>query len=122
MVSDPTFLAARPNLEVTNLDASIAFYETALGLPLRFRADEFDLAVLGVEGGCELALLQRDAPHAASCYLLVTAVDALHARCLEARALIATPLETHPWGTRDFVVADPDGNQLAIGERLAPAP
>jgi predicted enzyme related to lactoylglutathione lyase len=121
MTTDPAFHSARPNLEVSDLTASIAFYEAALGLPLRFRADEFNLAVFGDEGGCELALLQVDAPHAASCYLLVTGVDVLHARCLQAGAPVLGAPETHPWGTRDFVVTDPDGNQIAVGQRVAPA-
>ena len=33
---------------------------------------------------------------------------------------ITNPLTTWPWGMRDFVVTDPDGNWLAIGERVAP--
>ena len=48
-------------------------------------------------------------------------VDELHARCEAAGATFVSPLTTQPWGMRDFVVADPDGNRIAIGERVAAA-
>jgi len=119
MADGALFLNSRPNLEVGDLDRAIAFYAEVLGLPLRFRADEFSLAVVGDEGGCEIALQRLDMPHAASCYFNVLGVDAIHARCEAAGATITSPLQTQPWGMRDFVVTDPDGNRIAIGERVA---
>ena len=118
MPDAPRFLNSRPNLEVADLDRAIAFYVEVLGLPLRFRADEFSLAVVGDEAGCEIALQSLDSPHAASCYLNVLGVDALRARCEAAGATFTSPLQTQPWGMRDFVVTDPDGNRIAIGERV----
>jgi hypothetical protein len=29
------------------------------------------------------------------------------------------PLTTHPWPKRDFVIRDPDGHQIAIGQDVA---
>lgn len=113
-------LNVRPNFEVANLDRAVAFYRDRLGFALRFRADEFALAVFGDEGGAELALQQVAAPAARSCYVNVIGVEALHERCRTAGLRISNPLTTHPWGMRDFVVHDPDGNMLAIGERVAP--
>ena len=53
MPDAPRFLNSRPNLEVSDLDRALAFYVDVLGLPLRLRADEFALAVVGEETGCE---------------------------------------------------------------------
>lgn len=112
-------LNVRPNFEVTDLDRSVAFYCDVVGLELRFRADEFALAVFGDEGGAELAVQRVSSPAARSCYVNVVGVEALHARCVAAGIAIANPLTTQPWGMRDFVVHDPDGNMIAIGERVA---
>ena len=36
----------------------------------------------------------------------------------EAGAEVTMGLTTHPWLMRDFVIRDPDGHQVAIGQRL----
>jgi catechol 2,3-dioxygenase-like lactoylglutathione lyase family enzyme len=43
-------------------------------------------------------------------------VEALHGACERDNVTIASALTTHPWGNRDFVIRDPDGHLIAIGE------
>ena len=114
------YVSARPNLEVTDLDRAIAFYGDALGLSLDFRADEFGLAVVGDEAGASIALIRSATPTPRSCYLNVEGVDALAERCVGSGTILLTHLTTHPWGMRDFAVHDPDGNIIAVGERVGP--
>ena len=112
-------LNVRPNVEVADMDRAVSFSERSLGLRVRSRAAEFGLALLGTEGGAEIALQQVSEPAARSCYVNVAGVDELHRRCTAAGVAIDAPLTTQPWGMRDFVVRDPDGNMIAIGERVA---
>src|SRR5690606_9012236 len=110
-MTEPRFLAARPNLPVSDVTRSVEFYRRVLGFEVRVDAPEFGLAVVGKEGA-EIALLHAESPTPGGCYVSVQGVDALHERCVEAGAVIAVALETHPWGMRDFVVADPDGHPI----------
>jgi hypothetical protein len=55
------------------------------------------------------------------CYLRVSKVDALHWEFTQAnlpRQGIPRlePLETKPWGMKEFAVVDPDGNLVRIGQ------
>lgn len=50
--------------------------------------------------------------------LFVRGVEALLGSCEVAGFEIARPLTTQPWGLRDFVVRDPDGHLIGVGERV----
>lgn len=119
------FQSARPNLFVRDVALAVEFYARSLGMELRFAVgDPPSLAVIAA-GDVELGLVHaegaRDAAlGAANCYLEVEGVDALHERCRAAGIPIENPLSDHPWGMRDFVIRDPDGHLVAIGERVAP--
>ncbi|RLT26122.1 MAG: hypothetical protein DWI48_06825 [Chloroflexi bacterium] len=116
---DFELISTRPNFEVADLDRAVAFYLDALGFTLDFRADEFLLAVVGSEDGASIALNGTPEPRPRSCYLNVRSVDVIAQRCEEAGASFLAPLTTQPWGMRDFMVLDPDGNAIAVGERVA---
>jgi len=45
----------------------------------------------------------------------VTDADRLHALYRERGVAIAEPLESKPWGMREFAVCDPDGHCLRFG-------
>jgi len=85
--------------------------QTAMGEPASF-------AVL-VRDDISLVLVQTAKPAVAgfACtYWNVDGVEALHKRCVTAGATITNELTRQPWGNYDFVVSDPDGHQLAMGE------
>ena len=119
MTSTPRFLTSRSTLGARDLQTSLRFYtevlgfrvETSHGEPLSFallHADDTGLALVRSEHPAVAAF--------AAVYFTVQGVDGLLSRCEAAGATIAVPLTTHPWGHRDFVVKDPDGHLLAIGE------
>jgi catechol 2,3-dioxygenase-like lactoylglutathione lyase family enzyme len=118
-MADIRFLGARPNFHVRDIDVTVAFYRDLLGFDVVATMGEpkpfFGLVM---REGAEIALAQNDDPQPVGCYVYVTGVDALHDRLTAAGAKITNPLTTQPWGNRDFVIADPDGHQIAIGERL----
>jgi catechol 2,3-dioxygenase-like lactoylglutathione lyase family enzyme len=112
-------LKSRTTLGVRDVAASIDFYARALGFevvvtmgePANFALLANDDIGLGFTEAAEPAVADH-----ACCYVDVEGVEALHQRCVDAGARITNPLTRWPWGNYDFVVADPDGHQLAFGE------
>jgi predicted enzyme related to lactoylglutathione lyase len=113
------FLKSRTTLGVRNVPSSIEFYANTLGFEVLVTMGEpTNFALIG-SGDSGLGLVETEHPAVAGfacCYFDVEGVEALHRRCVDAGAIITGPLTHHPWGNYDFVLADPDGYQLAFGE------
>jgi len=113
------FLKSRTNIGVRDVPASIEFYRRALGFEVAVTMGEPPtFAMIGADG-VGLGLGQSDHPAVTDfvcSYFNVDEVEALHQRCVAAGATIIAPLTRQPWGNYDFVIADPDGHQLAFGE------
>ncbi len=120
-IADQRFLGARPTLGVADVERSVAFYATHLGFE----------AVARMAGPPAFALLQRHAASIAlvatfeplplpwaAVYLEVTDVRPLHRACKGAGVSLAHPLTPQPWGMLDFVLSDPDGHKIAVGQRV----
>ena len=105
----------RPNLAVRDVAASIAFYHDVVGLELEHAFEDGSFALLR-RGGAELVLVHAESPQSQGAYLYVTGVKTLHAHCAERGVPIVGPLTMEPWGLLDFVIEDPDGHRIAIGE------
>lgn len=114
---DPELINFRPNLLVRDIEKSIAFYRDVLGFEVRNAFEDGSFALLA-KGLAEVALVTSDDPPYAEAYLYVRGVDDLHERCQEAGCHIERALVEHPWGLRDFVVRDPDGHLIGVGERV----
>jgi predicted enzyme related to lactoylglutathione lyase len=113
------FLRSRTTLGVKSVPASLEFYDKAVGFTaLTTMGEPPTFAIVG-PGDVGLGLAQVASPAVADlacCYFNVEGVEELHQRCVDAGARITSPLTRQPWGNYDFVVADPDGHQLAFGE------
>jgi len=104
-------------LGVRDIARSVAFYRRHLGFEVLSTMGD-DFALLG-RNDVTMALVLAAAPAVANfagCYLYVSDVEALHRQCTRDEVPMTSALTTHPWGTCDFVIRDPDGHQLAIGE------
>ncbi len=113
------FLKSRTTLGVRDVAASIKFYEKALGFTVLHTMGEPPTFAMIANEDTGLGLGQVDDPAVAAfagCYFDVEGVEELHDRCVAVGATITNPLTHQPWGNYDFVVADPDGHQLAFGE------
>jgi len=110
-------LSARPNFNVRDIEASVAFYRDVLGFETKAMIGDPPNFALLTAGGGEIALNKHDDPQASGCFVYVTGVEALHDRCVEQGATVTYPLTLEPWGLLNFVIADPDGHQIAIGEQ-----
>lgn len=117
-------------LVVEELERSLRFYTTVLGLELRHRAAAF--AQLET-GRTRLALYEREAmaetlgrairrpePDAPAFEIgfVVRDVDAAYAEIVSAGAEAVTPPTDRVWGQRTAYVADPDGHLVELVQVL----
>jgi predicted enzyme related to lactoylglutathione lyase len=113
------FQRLQASLGVRDVSASIAFYAEALGFSVRAEmGDPVNFALLARDA-VTLSLVQTKLPAVADfacCYIYVNDVEDVHGRCEQSGAAIVSPLTRHPWGNRDFVLKDPDGHKIAIGQ------
>lgn len=113
-------------LRTTDLESSIRFYTTKLGLHLEFRYDDF---YAGVRAGNQLFHLKRvDEPDPSIPF--VDAGDHFHlyletddvaatAKTLKANGVpLVRDLHETPWGTREIVIRDDQGHTLYFGQSL----
>jgi lactoylglutathione lyase len=114
-------------LYVEDLDASVAFYRTLLGLPVSTRSDtyaEFRLsnAKLGLYDRAHLPELIGRPGHArggsSEVVFLVGNVDAEAERLRSAGAEILSGPVDRPWGHRTVHLADPDGHVVELAQEI----
>jgi len=116
-------LATRVLLQARDFDATLAFYEHALGLH-RFR--EFGApphrGVVFFLGGGYLEVTETpsavapDPPHGVRVWLQVRDLGAAVAELRGAGVAISEPPEHKPWGLIEATVHDPDGLPLILVE------
>lgn len=109
-----------PVLPVLDLKAGTEWYREKLG----FETDGLypDYAVLRKENAHIHLWLCGDKYicENTSCYIYVTEIDALYAHCRQMEIVHPNgPLETKPWGLREFSVLDLCGNLLRFGQLLS---
>jgi uncharacterized glyoxalase superfamily protein PhnB len=113
---------ARPTLGVRDVAASVAWYHRVLGATCEITMGEPPTFALLEGPDDHLLSLALDAdvhpaPFAAV-YVNVTGVDdAYRHAAAEGAEVLGEPV-TQPWGQRDFVLVDPDGHHLAVGEHV----
>ena len=116
-----------PELFVSDVAASVAFYPDRLGFhPLRV---EWDFAVMAL--GEAVLFLAAEASYAEpltgtrgrgiDVRVMVTDVDAYHDRVDALDVEIVVPIGDRDYGMRDFIIRDRDGYRLRFGANL-PAP
>lgn len=113
-----------PQLLVTSLDQSIAFYAGKLGFELEFQHEDFYAGV--IKDGCSIHL-KLGQPNAderkrkrenndLDIVFSVYNVEALYNQLLTSSVEIIQPLCEQPYGT-EFYIADPDGYIIAFLQR-----
>ena len=105
-----------PELQVADLDRSIDFYRRAFGFEVAWSAGEPPGLVCLCRDNAEFTLKLVAIPAPIHVYFTVTDVDASFATAIAAGARELVPLEDRWYGMRDGRVADPDGNQIGLGQ------
>jgi len=121
-----------PNLIVSNVERSLAFYEDALGFSRGMTVPEQSPFVFASvsSGPVEIFLNDRstvtkESPQMAglsfgggnTMFIEVTGIDAFH-DAIKARVKVIMPLVTQWYGMREFAIEDPDGYVMTFAERV----
>jgi catechol 2,3-dioxygenase-like lactoylglutathione lyase family enzyme len=119
----PVLTAAEPQLFVTDIKASCDFFTSKLGFSIVFVYGEPSFYAQVKRDGACLDLRHVDAPlidpvlrdreSLLSAALTVDTAEEIKQLYLDYQAAgvtFAQPLQHEPWGAKDFIVKDPDGN------------
>lgn len=122
-----------PNLIVSSVERSLAFYTDVLGFARGLTVPEQSPFVFAsvTSGPVEIFLNDRSTvlkenPQFAglsigggnTMFIEAEAIDALHDR-LKPNVKIAMPIVTQWYGMREFAIADPDGYVITFAQRVA---
>lgn len=111
--------SASPILQVSDLAASLAFYQDRLGFEKEFAYGEPPFYA-GVKKDATVFHLCSSHENAqrigqGSVYVFCDAVDSYYEILSDKDVEITSPLNTYPYGMRDFQIKDPDGNRICFG-------
>lgn len=112
---------AAPTIAVSDIPRALDFYVGVLGFEKTFENGDPVAFVILARDRAELHLC-HDPTHTATtqnvAHLLVDDATALHQHLVSNDARIIKPLRDADYDMRGFVVADPDGNRLDVGQNL----
>jgi catechol 2,3-dioxygenase-like lactoylglutathione lyase family enzyme len=119
----PVLEAAVPILPVSDLAASISYYETVLGFSLGWKWGDPPRLASVCRDRVELNLALRDSSSTRAqigkVYVQLTGIERYYAQITQAGARVAVPLAARAYGMKDCRVLDPDANELSFGEATA---
>lgn len=108
-----------PILQVSDLNAAISFYNDVLGFTKEFAYGEPPFYGGVKHGGVILHLCASEENTGrrgmGSVYVFCDEVDAYYAEVTAKGAEVTSPLNTYPYGMRDFQIKDIDGNLICFG-------
>jgi len=122
-----------PNLVVSNVERSVAFYRDILGFTLTQKVpDESPLVFAIVQSGDVEVFLNAPEPAVAeypafksrpiggtlTLFMEVDGIKSLH-DALAGRVTVVMPLERKWYGVTEFAITDPDGYVITFAEREA---
>jgi catechol 2,3-dioxygenase-like lactoylglutathione lyase family enzyme len=124
----PTLIGVSPVLLVADLDRAVAYYTERLGFRCEVYGEPPDFAVADRDAVTILLAVAEEpdrlVPHWRivdemwNAYIRVDDVEAIYAEVQERGAGIDYTLYDAPSGFREFGVQDPDGHDIAFGQRL----
>ena len=117
-MADVKLNSVTPILQVSDLQRSIDFYRDALGFGTGWIVGEPPWLASVCRDEVEFHLFRVEKPVPSHVYLNVNGVDTYFNGAVSAGARVRHPLEDREYGMRDGRVADPDGNDIGIGEIL----
>ncbi len=112
---------AAPGVPVRDVDTALAFYVGVLGMTETFRNGDPVGFVIVERDDAEIHLTLQPSHRATTANVLHLMVDdaaAFHAHVQHHGVRIVKGIRDADYGMRTFVMADPDGNRIDVGEDL----
>ncbi|MGB2589294.1 MAG: VOC family protein [Candidatus Acidiferrum sp.] len=122
--SEPQLLGAFPQLFVADVEISCRFFVDKLGFTLRFKHGQPPFYALVQRDNARLNLRfvhnpvldRKGEPNLLAASIPVENLKALYLAYEAAAVPFHQDLKKQPWGARDFIVRDPDGNLIHFSE------
>ncbi|MEZ0311949.1 MAG: VOC family protein [Myxococcota bacterium] len=108
-------------IPVSDIKRALAFYCDALGFEVTFENGAPVGFVILKKDDAEIHLTLVRGHEGATwnvAHLLVSNAPAVHDRCVSLGHRVMKGLRDKDFGLRTFVIADPDGNRIDVGEKL----
>ena len=112
------FFQGAPLLLVPDVPATAAFYRAILGFTADPGAETPEYSVVWRDNAAVHLAQGRHPPTGVRIFFWVKDVNALYAEVTGRGAAIAVPIETRPYGLRDFSIRDLNGVELVFGQDL----
>jgi uncharacterized glyoxalase superfamily protein PhnB len=127
------FTSVTPNLVVSDIPRSTAFYRDVLGFSIKqtvpdvapfafvwLERDDVPVFLNDAKAAADDLPLIADRPFGgtAALFVVVTDVDGLH-EVVAPHANVVMALKTQFYGMREFAVTDPDGHIITFAERVS---
>lgn len=106
--------------QVANVNASLAYYTGVLGFTERFQFGDY----AGVEYGevqihlSGPAAMNKRQVGQGSIYIFCDDCDAYYQEVITKGAHVQGPPKDYEYGMRDFIIEDPDGNMVGVGQEV----
>jgi catechol 2,3-dioxygenase-like lactoylglutathione lyase family enzyme len=110
------FFQGAPVLSVPDVPATAAFYRTMLGFRSDPGAGSPDYTVVWRDNAAVHLARGEHAPTGVRIFFWVKDVNALYEEVIGRRVPIDVPIDTRPYGIRDFSVRDPNGVVVIFGQ------
>ena len=109
-----------PELPVSNLKRSIAYYERRLGFRVAMQMPGGDYAIVERDDvAIHLFKSMPRVPSPVGIHVFTKDLETLHAELRERGARVSQGIQRKPWGNRDFRVSDDSGNEIKFTEPLS---
>lgn len=112
---------AAPTVPTRDLEAALGFYVGVLGMSETFRNGDPVGFVIVERDGAEIHLTLQPSHVATTAnvlHLMVDDASALHAHVQTHGVRVVKGIRDADYGMRTFVMCDPDGNRIDVGEDL----
>ena len=111
--------SAAPVLRVTDLAAAVRFYRDVLGFTVEFEYDDYVILEIGHSQVHLATPAQGKPPGGGTVYVYCDEVDEYFGKIRARGAKPAYEPCAQFYLMRDFMINDPDGNQLTFGRALS---
>ena len=114
--SPDQFYQSAPLLLVPDVAATADFYRRILGFKSDPGTETPEYSVVWRDNAAVHLAKGKHPPTGVRIFFWVRDVNALYEHVIKRGAAIAVPLETRPYGIRDFSILDPNGVLLVLGQ------